>query len=259
MKNLIEYKTGDFKTLDVDAKARRVKNAYNRVEVKDTDKDIVEAGAFTKTIKERGPKASNLIWHLTDHTARLTSAVGKFTELYMDADGYLVGITDVPKTTWGNDVLEHYERGNINQHSIGFSIVKSQRINENDPANEYRRIQEVLLWEGSTVLWGANEDTPNFSVGKSLSFEECVQESEKYLVEMEKLSSSLRNGKYSDECFELLQLKVLQMRTKAAHIFESLKQSTQPATQSVEPVQDKEEFKRKLLLINSKLSLYAAD
>ena len=50
--------------------------------------------------------------------------------------------------------------GCINQHSIGFSTV----VDEYDKANNVRTIKEVILYEGSAVLWGANDLTPTLDV-----------------------------------------------------------------------------------------------
>jgi len=68
MKNYL-VKNLDGGTLDVDDVSRRVKVALNRVDIEDHDKEIIDAGAFLKTIAERGPTGKNLVWHLTDHNA----------------------------------------------------------------------------------------------------------------------------------------------------------------------------------------------
>src|SRR5688572_27955242 len=157
MKTYFEIKTVDNSTLDVDGKSRRVKVVLNKTGVKDFDNDVIEKSAFDRTIKERGPQARNLIWHLTDHNPSLKSAVGKFSELRMEGDD-LIGITNIPNTSWGNDVLTFYKSGQINQHSIGFNTKKDEA------AKEHRIIKEVMLYEGSAVLWGANEFTPMVEV-----------------------------------------------------------------------------------------------
>ncbi len=120
---------------------------------------------------ERGPKGANLIWHLTDHNPSLKSAIGKFSELYVE-DNYLVGVTDVPNTTWGNDVLEFYKSGHINQHSVGFRTIKQE--NQKSQEGEYNLIKEILLFEGSAVLWGANMNTPTLEVNKSLTSQDIL-------------------------------------------------------------------------------------
>jgi HK97 family phage prohead protease len=230
---------GECKTLDVDVKTRRVKNALNKVGVLDTDKDIIDESAYNKTIQERGPSGKNLIWHQVDHSGSLTRSLGKFQELYLDkSTGYLVGVTDIRKTTLGNDILEFYSNGDINQHSIGFSVVKRDVINPDDYNNRYSIIRELKLYEGSAVLWGANEDTPNLSVGKS-DMKTKINIAQKYLGEMERLAVSLRKGNFTDETCELLECRILKLRTDLKHIFDSLLTTTPPVhNATVEPVNE---------------------
>lgn len=205
---------------DVDEGSRRVKVAISQIGSKDFDNDVIDEGAYTKTLSERGPGAANLIWHLTDHQPSLKSAIGKFKELYVE-NNYLVGVTDVPNTTWGNDVLEFYKSGHINQHSIGFRTVKQEA------KDGYNLIKEVTLYEGSAVLWGANPNTPTLSVSKALSKEDEAKELNK---EMELLIKSMRNGSYTDNAFELIETRMKQIQQRISELL-----TTQPAVQAVEP------------------------
>jgi HK97 family phage prohead protease len=199
MKNYYEIKTVADSTLDVDAKSRRVKVVLNKTGVKDFDKDIVDKSAFNKTIAERGPMAKNLIWHLTDHNPSLKSAVGKFSELSMQS-GDLVGVTNIPQTSWGNDVLTFYKSGQINQHSIGFKTIKDEPADKQDT----RLIKEVMLYEGSAVLWGANEFTPTLEAGKSFSKEDLQT---KYFA----LKKEMNSGNYTDEFFQIIDSQLKQI------------------------------------------------
>ena len=263
-----EIKNVDAKALDVDETSRRVKVALNKTGVKDHDKDIIEPTAFDKTIRERGPKAKNLIWHLTDHYTSLKHAVGKFKELFLE-NGYLVGITEIPKTMWGNDVLEFYKTEAINQHSIGYATVKREVFNDDDWPNRYQVLKEVTLYEGSAVLWGANEFTPTLSVGKSIAdhvkcpkcggmtknmeagmgwikcshcseaFSSQIMDKETRKNEFKKTMDDLgsvyklfKSGHLSDDTYELLEVKLLQLTNKLQQLFE---ETTQPAQEAVEP------------------------
>lgn len=230
MKAGYEIKNISDSVKDVDTSSRRVKVAISQVGSKDLDEDVIDTGAYAKTIKERGPKGSNLIWHLTDHYASLKNAVGKFSDLYMEGN-YLVGVTDIPKTTWGNDVLEFYSTGTINQHSVGFRTIKSEPVNAETP-NEYRLIKEILLYEGSAVLWGANPNTPTLSVGKSLTKEEVLGEYNKTMDELGKLHKMFKTGHLSDESYELIEMKISQLTDKLQQLFI---EATQPAVKAVEP------------------------
>lgn len=226
-----EIKNIDCKALDVDEKSRRVKVALNKTGVKDNDKDIIEATAFDKTIKERGPMGKNLIWHLTDHRASLKDAVGKFKELFIE-NGFLVGITDIAQTQWGNDVMEFYKTGTINQHSIGYMTVKREVFNDDDWEKRYQVLKEVTLFEGSAVLWGANEFTPTLSVGKSLTKEERETEYKKTVHDLANLHKLFKTGHLSDSSFELIEIKMQQLTDRLQQLFED---ATQADVKSLEP------------------------
>lgn len=226
-----EIKNIDCKALDVDDTSRRVKVALNKTGVQDHDRDIIEANAFDKTIRERGPNGKGLIWHLTDHRPSLKDAVGKFKELFIE-NGYLVGITDIPNTSWGSDVMEFYKTGAINQHSIGFATVKREIFNDDDWDKRYCVIKEVTLYEGSAVLWGANEFTPTLSVGKSMTPEEKNSEFQKTMEDLKTFHKMFRSGHLTDETYELIEVKLLQLTNKLQQLFD---ETTQPALKAVEP------------------------
>ena len=234
MSKLYEIKTIDGGVKDVDTVSRRVKTAWNKTTIQDSDKDIIEKTAFDKTIKERGPRGKNLIWHLTDHRASLKDAVGKPQEIAME-DDLLVAITEIPKTNWGNDVLELYKSGAINQHSIGFATVKSEIINEDDFDKRYQVLKEVTLYEGSAVLWAANEFTPTLWFGKSLNElteDDRKSEFQKTMDDLQTFYKLFKTGHLTDETFELVELKILQITNKIQQLFE---ETTQPVLKTVEP------------------------
>lgn len=216
-------------TLDVSSEGRKVKVAISHLGSMDLDGDVIDKSAYNKTISERGPKGSNLIWHLTDHNASLKNAVGKFSEMYVEKD-YLVGITEIPNTTWGNDVLEFYKSGAINQHSVGFRTIKSEPVNAGK-SDEYRLIKEILLYEGSAVLWGANPNTPTLSVSKSLTVEERKSEFEATMKELSTFHKLFKTGHLTDESFELIQVKINQLTQRIQQLFDA----TLPAEKAVEP------------------------
>lgn len=254
MKNFYEIKTVADSTLDVDDKSRRVKVVLNKTGVKDFDRDIIDKSAFNKTISERGPGGKNLIWHLTDHTPSLKSAVGKFSELGMKGDD-LIGVTDISDTSWGNDVLTFYKSGQINQHSIGFRTIKREVMNEDNPAERYDILKEVMLYEGSAVLWGANEFTPTLSVGKSQDVVKCPkcgqvtknmesgmgyimcekcneifssQDAEYLKTKYFSLKKEFDSGNYTDEFFLIIESQLKQIEQLIIEQFTEPKTITQP-------------------------------
>jgi HK97 family phage prohead protease len=234
MKSFYDIKTITGGVKDIDTENRRVINCYSEMGSKDLDNDVVEKGAYEKTIKERGPKGSNLIWHLTDHYPSFKYAVGKFSDLYTDGN-QLIGVTEIPKTNWGNDMMEFYLKGHINQHSIGYRVLQSMPMNAGQP-NEYRLLKEVLLYEGSSVLWAAHPNTPNISAGKSLTKEEMTAEYKKLSDQFNLLTKSIRDGRFTDDTFELLEVQAAQIQDRMTHLFTELtKDAKEPQQSTPEP------------------------
>lgn len=215
---------------DVDTKARRVKVAVSEVDSKDLDNDVIDKSAYNDTIKQRGPKGSNMIWHLTDHNASLKSAIGKPSEVFMDGNK-LMFVTDIASTTNGNDMLELYKSGVINQHSVGFRTLKDEPVDAGKPG-EYRLIKDIMLYEGSAVLWGANPNTPTISVGKSITIEDAKTEFKKTIEDLSTLHKLFKNGHLTDETFELIELKVNQLTEKLSKLYEEI---SQPVVKTVDP------------------------
>lgn len=220
----IEYKdTGLDSVLDVDIEKRTVKSVWNTVDEKDLDEDIIIPNAYTKTIAERGPIAKKLIWSLTDHRADMKYAIGKPEELYIEGNR-LIAITKIQDTTHGNDMATFYNDGIINQHSIGFSTIQS----EYNTDTNIRVIKELQLYEGSAVMWAANENTPTLGM-KGLTFDE----SKTHLSgQLELLLKCFRSGTYSDDGFVLLELQIKQLQSKILAL------TTPPVVETVEPVYD---------------------
>lgn len=269
---MIEYKAIINSVKDVDTTTRRVKVAMSEVDTKDLDEDVIDNGAYKKTVKERGPVGSKLIWHLTDHIPLLKNAVGKPNSVEMDGK-YLVFITDIPKTAWGDDVLTFYQNGDINQHSVGFTTMKDEVINKGHD-DEYRLIKEIMLYEGSAVLWGANPNTPTISVGKSLlsdtecphchkmtknsesgmgyikcthcqkTFSSQLAEYSKTIDELNKLSKMFKAAYLTDETYGLIELKISQLSDKLQLLFNN---ATQPVDETVKPVNNANEALAKAL------------
>lgn len=189
---------------DVDRKGRTVTGylstwGYNQSgePMPDSDRDVMERGAFTKTLTMNGPKTGNRVWHLFNHDTG--KPLDKFKVLEEDEKG-LYFETLFPNTVLAEDTLKLYESGAITEHSIGFNIIQAR--NESN----YQLIQEVRLWEGSSVLWGANENTPTTGI-----------KSEEFAIKTNLLNELMRNGTLSDETFEMIEklLKDIQQIFKA--------------------------------------------
>jgi len=225
----IENKSYNDMILDIEPESRTVKACWSRIGNVDLDNDIIVAEAFTKTIKERGPKGKNMIWSLVDHKADMAHTLGKPKELYIEGD-MLVAVTDLIETECGEDAIKLYEAGLINQHSIGFSTLKSD-VNQKTGV---RTITELKLYEGSAVLWGANPETP------TLGFKGEFKETKENLsMRLENLIKAFRGGTFTDDTFALMEIQIKQIQAEllALEITETI---TQPA-EAVEPTPEVEE------------------
>ena len=206
---------------DMDMASRKVKAIWAMCGNVDLDNDIIVPEAFTKTIQERGPNGKNLIWALVDHKSSMKHALGKPKELYMEGNA-LVAVTEIIETEMGEDMLKLYEAGLINQHSIGFSTIKS----EYDTTTEIRTIKELMLYEGSAVLWAANPETPTLEVFKGMPVEEVK---ETLSGRLEKLIKAFKHGSFTDETFSLIEIEIKQIQSAILNL------TTQPAAKAVEP------------------------
>ena len=246
MKNFFNTKNFSGGLIDLSENDRRVKVAISQMGSKDLDGDVIDSSAYTKTLNERGPKAKNQIWHLTDHNPSLKSAVGKFSELFVEGD-MLVGVTNIPNTTWGNDVLEFYKSGHITEHSIGFRTIKEET------KSDYNLIKEVMLYEGSAVLWGANSNTPTLSAGKSITKEEANSELEQLNKDLEFVTKTLRNGNLSDESFELVEMRLQMLNERIKNLFAAIQQQNETIQPAEAIVPD---YAKEMQLINNIIKLF---
>jgi len=162
---------------------------------KDLDGDVIEPGAFTKTVMERGPQGKQLIKYLLDHDKN--KVVAKITNLYEDNKG-LRYEAKIGSHSAGQDFQKMIESELINQHSFGFRTIKEQ-FDQEAKAN---LIKEVMMYEGSAVQFlGANPETTFID----LKSEEDAFE---YLSRLEKF---VKTSDATDETIEKLenQLKSL--------------------------------------------------
>ena len=218
--------------VDVDRSSRRIVMNWNATGEIDHDGDLITPDAFNKTISERGPGGADLIYWLSDHWATLDNVVGKVDSLSV-VGNHLQAVGIASNTTKGNDVLQLYLDGIIKQHSVGFVPIRTEN------AKDHRVIKEVMLFEGSSVLWGANSNTGTVSVAKSLTAEECADE-------LDKLLKAFKNGTYTDETFGLLELRIKQIQKNYAQLLAAPPNGTQPPAPSDDDTQRKQEEAEKI-------------
>ena len=201
---------------DVDKKQGIVKGYFAVFGNVDSDNDIIEPGAFTKSIAERGPKGTKRIKHLKYHDTRL--APGVATELGEDEFGgwfvsQLAKNSEGEFSTLAKDTLIEYEAGVITEHSHGFQILQR----DFDEVG-IRHIKESMLWEFSTLAaWGANPLTSTEFV-KNLKSEDDVI---KYL---NNITDRLKIGSFSDGYLERLEKSY----TELSAVYDSLKSKKKP-------------------------------
>jgi len=180
---------------DSDMKQGIVSGYFAMFGNKDLDGDVIEAGAFTKTVMERGPQGKQLIKYLLDHDKN--KVVAKINNLYEDNKG-LRYEAKIGSHAAGADFQKMIESELINQHSFGFRTIKEQ-FDQEAKAN---LIKEVMMYEGSAVQFlGANPETTFIDLkSESDAFE--------YLSRLEKF---VKTSDATDETLEKLenQLKSL--------------------------------------------------
>lgn len=202
---IVEKQDIGYEVMDVDTEQRRVKAVWARTGNVDLDNDIIVPEAFTKTLKERGPKGKNLIWSLVDHCAEMEAVIGKPEQLYVDGD-MLIAITPIVMTETGEDVLKMYDAGLINQHSIGFTT-----INSSVGKDGVRTITELKLYEGSAVLWAANPETPTLAVKSEVKKEQLA-------TRLERLLKAFKGGRFTDETFALMEIEIKRIQSELLEI-----------------------------------------
>lgn len=139
---------------DVDTKGRTVTGYFAKFGNIDSDSDIMMQGAAKKTIQENGPdSAKPRIKHLWQHDSWQPLSTPKVLK---EDDFGIYFESVIANTSLGNDVLTLYQEGVITEHSIGFNIIDADK----SEITGIRTIKEIRLWEGSSVTWGANSDTP---------------------------------------------------------------------------------------------------
>jgi len=201
------YKQGQIS--DIDENLGIVKGYGSIFGNKDSDNDIIEKGAYKRTIKNNGSRVKYLYQH------DITKPIGKMKELYEDEKG-LVFVAEVPKTTFGNEVLELMKYGVIDENSVGIMPVKKDY-----DENGVRMIKEVKLYEISAVTIAANDEAKILEVkGESNEID--------YLKKrFDNLIKVIRKGSVSDDLgylieYELEVLKSLIARDKTHQSDEEL-------------------------------------
>lgn len=110
---------------------------------RDSYGDVIEPGAFAKTIAERKDRVKVFYNH--------TYPIGKPVEMAEDDNG-LYTVSRLSSTPRANEILELIRDGVIDEMSIAFETLKY----DNDP-DKGRRLRELRLYEYGPVDFAAND------------------------------------------------------------------------------------------------------
>ena len=208
---------------DVDGKKGIVTGYFSDFNSIDSDGDIIKPGAFQKSISQNGPQSSKpRIKHLLNHDS--SKPLGVLEVLKEDTKG-LYYESRLGTHSLGVDFIKMVDSGLITEHSIGFQTVKYKQLK---PWNEWkhgeaaRELSELKLYEGSSLTaWGANMNTP-------LTGLKTEQKVRKINDRIDILIKSLRDGTFSDETFDLLEIELKQMQQAMIDLTTEPEQTTQP-------------------------------
>lgn len=182
----------------------------------DSDMDIIEKGAYKRTLKNNGNRVKYIYNHQID------KPIGRMKELVEDEKG-LKFTAEIPKTTFGKEVLELMKYEVINENSVGIQVLKDD-YNKDDGI---RSIKEVKLYEISAVTLAANDQA------KILEVKGKTDDSDYYTKRFDNLIKFIRKGNITDELgylieYELEMLKSLIVREKSHQSIDKVRGKTHP-------------------------------
>mgnify|MGYP003677572379 CR=1 FL=1 len=210
--NRVIYKQGQIS--DIDENLGIVKGYGSIFGNVDSDNDIIEKGAYARTIKNNGSRVKYLYQH------DITKPIGRMKELYEDEKG-LGFIAEVPKTTFGNEVLELMKYNVIDENSVGILPVKKDY---NDDG--VRVIKEVKLYEISAVTLASNDEA------KILEVKGESEKTDYYKKRFDNLIKLIRKGNITDDLGYLVEyeLEVLKSLIARGNTHQSDKELTRGNT-----------------------------
>lgn len=204
LKSNYPVKSLNLEVKDVDTEGRKVVFYASAFNTLDHDNDVIVPGAFTKSIQEIGPASNGnrKIAHLRNHD--FEHQIGKPLEMQEDSFGLKV-VSQLSRSSKGEDALKDYQDGILREHSIGFNYVqdKLKFIEESSFNTEgHWQVGEVKLWEVSGVTFGSNQFTPVLDVSKGLDKNALIETLNQKRVAFE---NAIKSGKGTDERLQNLE------------------------------------------------------
>jgi HK97 family phage prohead protease len=175
----MEYKRLPVFVTKVDAELGIVEAIVSVTGVCDHGDDIIQSGAYAKTIVERGRKVRVLdahnSWSIFDVIGKVLALreIGRdelppqVLEQYPEATGGLWTQTQyLLDTPEGKGAFERIRTEAIDEYSIGYNAMQYEirKIPAGTGEKNVRLIKEIRLWEYSPVLWGMNPATATVGV-----------------------------------------------------------------------------------------------
>ncbi len=136
---------------DIDAKKGIVSFYFADFGSVDSHGRRMSKTAFNRTFNNNKQRFA----HLLNHDPNIM--IGKPIEVGSDEKGAFM-VSQLSKNSAGRDALIMYEEGIITEHSFGFRIVNSVQDGKVEIVNE------LQMFEASSVTWGANPETPTISL-----------------------------------------------------------------------------------------------
>ncbi|MGP8214741.1 MAG: HK97 family phage prohead protease [Bacteroidia bacterium] len=203
---------------DVDTTGRTVCGYFASFNTRDSDGDMFAPGCFAKSISENSERIMHLLQHNT------LQPIGRPVVLKEDAQG-LYFETPIAKTQLGDDVLQLYRDGVYKEHSVGFEMINSYQSSVDSgqssvPGEQVNVIKEARLWEGSTVTWGANSNTPFTGIKTRTQNSVPLLTTQNILDEALERSTliykQLHRGNLHDDTYTLLEIELKQLQSLLA-------------------------------------------
>lgn len=129
--------------------------------------DRIMPGAFAKTIQEGRSRVKHLWNH--DFSSPPIASITELKEVTREelpeevlafapeATGGLMVAREYYDTDLSNWVLQALDKGDVNEMSFGYDVLKSAESEENE--TKVRNLVELKLFDTSDVLWGMNSAT----------------------------------------------------------------------------------------------------
>lgn len=223
----MRFHSGRFELKDVSAESGTFEGYASVFGNVDSYKDVIERGAFKKTLSEMGRRIK-VLWN---HDPM--QPIGRPVEMEEDMKGLRVK-AKVSETSTGKDVLVLLRDQVIDELSIGYSPIKDTF----DRETGLTHLHEVKLYEFSPVTWAAN-DLATITGVKSI--EDALVAIDRYRALASKIAA---HGPLSDEtraqARDTRGALAASLKQLEALLKEKPAQATPPTTEPPPPATDPE-------------------